>query len=347
MTRPNVNMFSRPLLLCVALGSICCYAVDLPPGIQADLYLVQAERQIQAGQSAAAVATLDKILALQRNHGLEIPVEFWFKHAEASLDAELFEKAVTSATQYLRTAGRDGEWYMEALQVLGAAELGKESTAAALAAVPEMMRIRPGSFWMGCVPGIECERDEDKRFVRISQAFEISRYEITFAQWDACVAQGGCNGYRPDDMGWGRGNRPVINVNMDDVKSYLAWLYGLTGHDYRLPSEAEWEYAGRAGSTTAYSWGNEIGRNRANCDGCGSQWDNSQTAPVGSFAPNAWGLYDMHGNVTERVGIGSRLCGGSWHNSPKSVGSASRQLDGNSDSRFSDTGFRVARTLTP
>ncbi len=102
---------------------------------------------------------------------------------------------------------------------------------------------------------------------------------------------------------WGRGNRPVVNVTWDDATAYAQWLSAVTGESYRLPSEAEWEYAARAGTETAYSWGDELGTNKANCDGCGSRWDDDEeTAPVGSFAPNAWGLHDMHGNVWEWTG---------------------------------------------
>ena len=99
----------------------------------------------------------------------------------------------------------------------------------------------------------------------------------------------------------GRGTQPVINVTWDDAQQYVAWFSKMTGKPYRLLSEAEWEYAARAGTTTAYSWGDEIGKGNANCNGCGSEWDGRQTAPVGSFAPNQFGLYDMHGNVWEWV----------------------------------------------
>ena len=128
----------------------------------------------------------------------------------------------------------------------------------------------------------------------------MSKFEVTFDEWDACVAYGDCDP-RVSDSGWGRGRQPVINVTWDDAKRYVAWLSRMTGKPYRLLTEAEWEYAARAGTQTAYSWGDEIGKGNANCDGCGSQWDNKQTAPVGSFAANAFGLYDMHGNVWEWV----------------------------------------------
>ena len=104
-----------------------------------------------------------------------------------------------------------------------------------------------------------------------------------------------------DDEGWGRGRQPIMNVSWNDAREYVAWLSSQTGHTYRLLTEAEWEYAARAGSATQFSWGNEIGQERANCGGCSTQWDFVQTAPVGSFAANAFGLHEMHGNVWEWV----------------------------------------------
>lgn len=167
---------------------------------------------------------------------------------------------------------------------------------------PAMVMIPAGTFRMGCVSGLDC-RDNEKpvREVDIPAPFALSIYEVTFVEWDACVAADGCGGYRPDDWDNGRGSRPVTNVSWDNANSYVEWLSGETGAEYRLPNEAEWEYAARAGTVTKYSWGNDIGVNRANCapDYCGDPWQS--VAPVGSFAPNAWGLYDMHGNVWELV----------------------------------------------
>ena len=188
---------------------------------------------------------------------------------------------------------------------------------------------------------------------------------------DTCELGGGCRGYRPDDEGWGRGNHPAINVSWDDAQAYVSWLSSQTGEEYRLLSEAEWEYAARAGSSTAYSWGNEIGFNRANCGdwenlgACGDRWEN--TAPVGSFAANAFGVHDMHGNVWElvedcwawsyagapsdgsawrREGCSRRvLRGGSWFDSPRYLRSAIR-VRYSTGGQFYNTGFRVARTLT-
>ena len=163
----------------------------------------------------------------------------------------------------------------------------------------EMVSIPGGAFQMGDLSdGIASEKPVHTVTIK---PFKLGKYEVTFAQWDACVADGGCGGYRPDDEGWGRGNRPVINVSLDDAQLFIDWLNARTGGNYRLPTEAEWEYAARAGTTTRFSWGDDLGRNRANCRNCGSQWDNEQTAPAGSFPANAWGLHDMHGNVWEGV----------------------------------------------
>ena len=199
----------------------------------------------------------------------------------------------------------------------------------------------------------DCNDCPEMVVVPAGTPFAVGKYEVTFAEWEACVAGGGCGGYSPDDEGWGRGRRPVINVSWEDVQAYVRWLSEQTGEAYRLLSEAEWEYAVRAGTTTHYTWGDEIGRNRANCDGCGSGWDNKQTAPVGSFAANAFGLHDVHGNVWEwtqdcwegdcsvRV-----LRGGSWDLKPRDLRVAYRYTHA-VWIRYDYNGVRVARTLTP
>ena len=168
---------------------------------------------------------------------------------------------------------------------------------------PEMVVVPSGSFMMGS-PASEKGRsdyEEPVHRVTIPTPFAVGKYEVTFAEWDACGAAGGCGGFVPPDWQWGRGDRPVINVSWRDAEAYVRWLSQRTGEQYRLLSEAEWEYAARAGSQTRYAWGDDMGRGRANCDGCGSRWGDTSTAPVGSFSPNAFGLHDMHGNVREWV----------------------------------------------
>ena len=154
---------------------------------------------------------------------------------------------------------------------------------------PEMVVVPAGEFMMGSPPSEE-GRDDDEgpvHRVTIAEPFAVGKYEVTFDEWDACVSGGGCGGYRPEralesalDHDWGRGSGPVIEVSWEDAQAYVAWLSGKTGEAYRLLSEAEWEYAARAGTTTRYHWGDDIGRNRANCDDyeCEDGWD--YTAPM-------------------------------------------------------------------
>ena len=233
---------------------------------------------------------------------------------------------------------------------------------------PAMVVVPPGKFAMGSpesdADGNASERPQHE--VTIAKPIAVSKFEVTFEEWDGCVAAAACPRV-PDH--WGRGKMPVINVSWIDAKQYVAWLSRLTGKEYRLLTEAEWEYAARAGAMTRYSWGDDPGIGNANCDGCGSQWDRHQTAPVGSFKPNALGLYDMQGNVWQWVEDcwhdnydgaptdGSAwveggdpnyrvVRGGSWRNDTQFVRVAVRARR-NANVRFDTLGFRVARTLSP
>jgi len=237
---------------------------------------------------------------------------------------------------------------------------------------PEMIVIPAGSFTMGS-PQTEAghdETEEPQHLVTIGKSFAVAKYEVTYADWDACAKSGGCNGYKPNDYGLADANKvPVLNVNWDDAKAYVAWLTLVTGKSYRLLSEAEYEYAARASTTTAYPWGDDIGKNNADCNGCGSQWDNERPAPVGSFPPNKFGLYDMVGNVFEWVedcwhanytnapkdgspwltesggNCDTRVVrGGSWDVTPDHLRSANRSWNASVE-RVNLLGFRVARTL--
>ena len=164
----------------------------------------------------------------------------------------------------------------------------------------EMVFVPTGTFLMGDLSGDGDAAAEKPVHSVTVPAFRLGKYEVTFDQWEACLADGGCNGYRPHGWGFG-GNHPVDGISWNDARSFIEWLNRKTGRSYRLPTEAEWEYAARAGSDTKFSWGNDVGYNQANCDSCGSQWDNGRTAPAGSFPANGWGLHDMHGNVWEWV----------------------------------------------
>ncbi len=255
------------------------------------------------------------------------------------------------------------------------------------ATCPEMVVVPPGTVLMGTpkpqVPPGGGRGSEAQRWATIEAAFAVGVYEVTFAEWDACVAAGGCRGYSPGDGGWGRGTRPVINVNFRDAQAYARWLFDKTGHEYRLPTEAEWEHAARAGTRTLRFWGDEEAKQcryangydatgyaemphpiarPADCED-GYTW----TAPVGSFAPNPFGLHDVLGNVKEwnndcwrhpakpaniidLLGwfcINGRVTrGGHWGSIPRLVRSAWRGAP-SAGTRNSAIGFRVVRTLDP
>jgi len=161
---------------------------------------------------------------------------------------------------------------------------------------PEMQFIKGGTFQMGCVSGKDCSNKEKVHLVSVND-FWLGKYEVTFAEWDACVRAKGCS-HEPDDGGWGRDQRPVINISWDDANEYVRWLNNETGKTYRLPTEAEWEYAARAGSKTAYAWGNKINCDLANYGSLSKECTTDRTRPVASYKPYG-GLYDMHGNVWE------------------------------------------------
>lgn len=214
---------------------------------------------------------------------------------------------------------------------------------------PELVLLPQGEFVMGEAAGAKGPRP----VVAIRYRLAVGRFEVTFAEWDACAAAGGCR-RRPNDAGWGRAWQPVINVSWADAQQYVAWLSRSTGKRYRLLSEAEWEYAARAGTDVRYWWGDQASRGDANCAECGSKWDGRQAAPVGRFAANPFGLHDMHGNVSEWVedcyqdrcsaATDSRVVrGGAWYGSARSTRSTSR-TSAAADYADNGIGFRVART---
>jgi formylglycine-generating enzyme required for sulfatase activity len=243
---------------------------------------------------------------------------------------------------------------------------------------PEMVAVPAGEFMMGS-PESEKGRGKDEgpqHKVTFQQPFAAGKFEVTFTQWDACVADGGCT-HKPGDEGWGRGQRPVINVSFDDAKQYLAWLSKKSGKPYRLLTEAEWEYAARGVTKVSdpnapFSTGATIGYKQANYDanftyGSGKIGIYRQkTLDVGSFPRNAFGLHDMHGNVWEWVedcykdsylgaptdgrAVTSADCslhilrGGAWNYYPQLLRSAYRYATA-AGIRMENAGFRVARTL--
>ena len=253
------------------------------------------------------------------------------------------------------------------------------------AVCPEMIALPAGQFMMGSNDKESSLFDEKPAHrVRISKSLAVGRFEVTFDEWDACVADGGCR--QVDDENWGRGRRPAINVDHDAAKAYARWLSKKTAKRYRLLSEAEWEYAARAGTDTAWYWGSiedgfglPSGCLHANTHDQSSKLSRpdyawlahpcddgfTYTAPVGSFKPNAFGLYDMLGNVAEWVedcnihykdaptdgsagtsnDCEQRLTrGGAWLDGPTWVRSAFRHPRTPTYANYT-VGFRVAREL--
>lgn len=235
-----------------------------------------------------------------------------------------------------------------------------------------MVVIPAGEFMMGS-PSSEPDRLESEgpqHRVQIEKPFAIGKYTVTFEEYDAFVQANQSD--KPSDEGWGRGRRPVINVSWEEARAYAKWLSEQTGKHYRLPSEAEWEYAARAGTTTPFLTGEQITTEQANFDGkytyngSAKGENRGKTVEVGSFPANAFGLHDVHGNVWEWVqdcwhdnyegapGDGTAwesgdctrrlLRGGSWNYDPQNVRSAGRYRYA-PGSRSGDVGFRLARTL--
>ena len=173
---------------------------------------------------------------------------------------------------------------------------------------PDMVSVPAGRFVMGAAKSEKGRQksEEPQHQVAVPAPFAISKYEVTFDEWEACSLEGGCANYRPEDGGWGRGRRPVIYVSYEDAKAYVEWLRQKTGKPYRLLSEAEWEFAARAGTSTPYAAGATLAPTQANfnassASGRGETAYKGTTVEAGTFPPNPYGLYDMEGNVFEWV----------------------------------------------
>jgi formylglycine-generating enzyme required for sulfatase activity len=226
---------------------------------------------------------------------------------------------------------------------------------------PLMVELPAASYRMGSI-GNSLNFDEGPQHVVNLAGFAIGKYEVSFAEYDRFARATGRR--LPDDEGWGRDNRPVINVSWEDARAYTQWLTQQTGNGYRLPTEAEWEFAARAGSEGTHWWNSDSDAVPANCFDCGSEWDASRTAPVGGFAPNRFGLHDTAGNVQEWVedcyhnnyeqaaADGSawlpplctlRVVRGGAYTSPLDSLRSAKRARYDQEIRLDNTGFRVVR----
>jgi formylglycine-generating enzyme required for sulfatase activity len=320
--------------------------------------------------------------------GVTVPVSLLFAESEAAQALGDWLQAQTALGEYLARADASDPLYPEALRSyplvqtkaramaetrareleLAAAgeqqavvERKRAAEAARIEALSaDLVHIPAGQFRMGDGSG---KGDSDERPARIVNvaAFRMARHEVTFAQFDAFCAATGCT--PPDDNGWGRDDRPVTNVSWDDAIAFITWLNEQSDLKFRLPSEAEWEYAARSGSTGDYWWGAAFSPDHANGEGTAGRDQWPGTAPVGQFPPNPFGLYDMNGNVREWVqdcwhadysgapadgqpwltGNCDRrmLRGGAWSLGPTSHRASDRDWD-DRNFRYTDRGFRIA-----
>ena len=362
------------------------------PGVEAALQLDRpARRRIQRGLAAAGFdpGAPDGVFG----DGTRAALERWQEDEGRPATGYLDEEAATELQQLgrrveeeERAAAAERVVAAEARRAAAAAEAARRRPAAEATlcqaeegaqrparqrrwrdceSCPELVVIPAGTFCMGSPESEEgYGRDEGPRHEVTLRSFALGVSEVTFDEWDACFRGGGCGTRRPSDRGWGRGARPVINVSWDDAQAYVSWLSAETGEPYRLPSESEWEYAARAGTTTPFHTGAAISTDQANYRGGRYR---ERTTAVRTFAPNAFGLYDVHGNVWEWVADcpsftyrgapddgtawtpGGRcpsrvLRGGSWNDPPQNLRSANR-INSAVGARNFNAGFRVARTL--
>jgi formylglycine-generating enzyme required for sulfatase activity len=230
-------------------------------------------------------------------------------------------------------------------------------------ACPRLVALPRGAFTMG---GSSIDQTEQPaHLVRLESPFAIGKYEVTVREWNACVEDGGCE--RAALYASPNPKAPIRDVSWDDAQQYVKWLSTASGEPYRLPSEAEWEYAERGGTSTRYWWGDQMATGKANCKDCGPPWQVDEPANAGSFEPNPYGLYDMNGSVWEWVqdcwhnsfsqapgdavawedqpNCSARvLRGGSWRDSAPYMVSSTRS-SADAGRRHSQNGFRVARDI--
>jgi len=357
---------------------------------QADQLRTEIFQALETKDFATVLERTETYRALQ-TEGVKMPAGLYFAEAEAAKSTGDWLRARAALAAYLERADQKDPLYLEALKLhplveteiarqfeeqdraLQEAQQAEQRVAAERKAADRkrvveglaggLVAIPPGKFRMG---DLSKRGDEDELPVHAVQVagFQLGRHEVTFEQYDAfCEATGRP---LPDDKGWGRGNRPVINVSWEDANEFIAWASAQAGLRFRLPTEAEWEYAARAGTETDYWWGEAFSVDHANAAGTGGRDRWNATAPVGEFPPNAFGLHDMNGNVREWVqdcwiadysgkaktasartdGDCSRrvVRGGSWNLGPPWQRSANRDFD-DQQYRFVDRGFRLARDL--
>ena len=339
----------------VLAGVILVIGLNIGYIFYSEQRLTQLQRQQTDKLQQTAAVTLQQSFAkiqqqLENTRQLNLTqqqqlIQLQSEHTRLQQNLNLTHKELEHSQKFIKKAKQPGNIVIDYLQNGGYG--------------PEMVWLPAGQFLMGDIQNDGSRNEQPIHWVSLAR-FAIGRYEVTFAEYDNFAEATGRK--KPADNGWGRGKRPVINVSWYDAIAYAQWLSQQTGQQYRLPTEAEWEYAARAFTKTRYWWGNEMSFNIAHCENCGSEWG-KKTAPVGSFTANPFGLHDMAGNVREwtcskyeeKYDGKEQHClsrqnsdsyrvkrGGSWNNLPKHIRVSSRN-GSHPQSRYINVGFRLVK----
>lgn len=281
--------------------SLFLFSTFLSAAQDARYYLKQASKYYNQEDYRNAEKAFQKLLKMD----VALHEDFYYFYGKTLFYNGRYKKAVANLGNFTSVVGNKSKYYADASQLLKraqkkvAAQEPKKNTKKKkilkLSTTPEMITIPAGAFIMGSSHGTEDQKPPHR--MTIDKKFSIGKYEVTFAQYDVFAKE--TNRRMPDDYGWGRGNRPVINVSLNDAHAYTRWLSEKTNRKFRLPTEAEWEYIARTGIKTQLGFNDLLGLGDANCDGCRYFWESAQTVPVGNFEPNKYGVYDLFGNVWE------------------------------------------------
>lgn len=287
-------------------GSFFLLAASASAAKDANDYLKKASQSYNQEDYREAEKAFRQLLKMKVSlHG-----DFYYFYGKTLYHNGKYKKAAQNLSTFTTTVGNKSKYYSDARRVLmrtekklaelklaerGTAKPDKKKQVGKHSRIPEMVKIPAGSFIMGAIHGLADQKPPHK--MTLKNDFAMGKYEVTFAQYDAFAKA--AKKKRPDDLGWGRGNRPVINVSLQNAKDYAVWLSKKNNRTFRLPTESEWEYVARTGFKRQFGFNDLTGLGDANCDGCRYFWESAKTIEVGSFESNKYGIHDLFGNVWE------------------------------------------------
>ncbi|MDX2503578.1 MAG: SUMF1/EgtB/PvdO family nonheme iron enzyme [Gammaproteobacteria bacterium] len=295
----------KKILQCVLFSGLVFFSMTVMADKDVGHYLKQASMYYNQEEYQKAEPAFRKLLKMN----VSLHEDFYYFYGKTLFHNGQYKLAADNLDNYMRSVDDTGKYYADAQQLLNrthkqlarkaSQQAGKKKSQRAFPSgskiVPEMIRISADSFIMGSKHGSPDQKPPHK--MTISKDFAIGKYEVTFDQYDAFAKA--LKRKKPDDHGWGRGNRPVINVSISDAREYALWLSRKTRRKFRLPTETEWEYVARTGLKGQLGFTDLVGLNDANCDGCRYFWQSARTVPVGSYEANKYGIHDLFGNVWE------------------------------------------------